>query len=79
MTKIKRMPDAKIISDLHGVCKKREMLKTRYGTAEDEDIIEAIIYEDLALNSRYNYLLKVARENDVKLDRKCFFLNWEHR
>ncbi|NLK70733.1 MAG: DUF2508 family protein [Clostridiales bacterium] len=68
----------KILKDIQNVCHKRTVLKAKYGLASDDDLIESIIYEELALHSRYNYLVKIAKENGVKLDRKCLFVKWDN-
>ena len=82
-TKVRKKAEAgrrefskKLIIDIHNVCQKRQNLKHKYGQARDGELIEAIIYEEMALGSRYNYLMRLARENDVTLDKKCFFLDW---
>lgn len=40
----------------------------RFNMATDEQLIEAMIYEQRALQSRYAYLLKLAKENGIKIE-----------
>lgn len=68
----------KLLRDIQNICHKRTVLKTKYGLANDDDLIESIIYEELALHSRYNYLVKIAKENCIKLDRRCLFVKWDN-
>ncbi len=68
----------KIVRDIQNICHKRTVLKIKYGLANDDDLIESIIYEELALHSRYNYLVRIAKDNDIKLDRKCIFVKWDN-
>lgn len=68
----------KILCDIHSVCQKRKVLNAKYGLASDDDLIESIIYEELALKSRYNYLVRLANDNDVALDKKCIFVKWDN-
>jgi hypothetical protein len=46
-----------------------------FDLAEDDDLIEAIIYEQKALQLRYDYLIKKARRESLNMsfiDRKTF-------
>lgn len=40
-----------------------------FDLAEDEDLLDALIYEHNALWSRYAYLLKTARQEGIRLGR----------
>lgn len=40
----------------------------RFNMATDEQLIEAMIYEQRALQSRYAYLLKLAKEKGIKIE-----------
>lgn len=40
----------------------------RFNMATDEQLIEAMIYEQRSLQSRYAYLLKLAKENGIKIE-----------
>jgi hypothetical protein len=66
-----------LLEDIHEVCKKRKNLILRYSQTDDKDLIESIIYEELALKSKYCYLVKIAKSNAVKLDKRCLFIDWE--
>ena len=40
----------------------------RFNMATDEQLIEAMIYEQRSLQSRYAYLLKLAKENGIQIE-----------
>lgn len=40
----------------------------RFNMATDEQLIEAMIYEQRSLQSRYAYLLKLAKESGIKIE-----------
>ena len=60
---------AKLIQDelieLNGRILEQERL---FNLVEDSDLIEAIIYEQKSLRLRYTYLIKKAKEQNVRLD-----------
>lgn len=39
-----------------------------FNMTTDENLIEAVIYEQKALQQRYAYLLKIAREQGISID-----------
>jgi hypothetical protein len=67
----------KLLSDIHDVCHKRKNLINKYKVTSDDDLIESIIYEELALKSRYTYLTRLANAYNIKLDSGCVPVIWE--
>lgn len=67
--------EQELTKDITEICKKRKNLAKRYNYIDDNDLIEASIYEELALKARYEYLLRVAKANDVKLNKNCIYLD----
>jgi hypothetical protein len=63
-----------LVNDIRGICEKRKNLVHRYNHIIDNDLIEANIFEELSLKAKYNYLLKVAKDNGIKLDNKCYYI-----
>ena len=45
---------------------KMDILDSCFNLAEDEDVVEACIFERKALNARYSHLLKKAKELNIK-------------
>ncbi|GHU54373.1 hypothetical protein FACS1894132_08910 [Clostridia bacterium] len=63
-----------LVNDIKLICEKRKNLVLRYNHILDSDLIEANIFEELSLKARYNYLLKLAKDNDIKLDNRCYYV-----
>ncbi|MDR0918939.1 MAG: DUF2508 family protein [Oscillospiraceae bacterium] len=63
-----------LINDIRLICERRKNLVHRYNHILDSDLIEANIYEELSLKARYNYLLKLARDNEIPLDNRCYYV-----
>jgi hypothetical protein len=63
-----------LIQDISTIVERRKNLVQKYGYIVDDDLIEANIYEELALKARYNYLLRIAKENNIKLSSSCIFI-----
>ena len=54
-----------LIMDLNEVTEQLKDLSVKYNMINDSDLIESLIYEELALKSKYSYLLKLAKSNNV--------------
>ncbi len=59
---------AEILSELERLEESIRKNDFLFDMAEDGDLIEAAIYEKRALQARYAFLIKTAKENGVKLD-----------
>lgn len=55
-----------IISSLDFVAERLQQIRDNYDMITENELIEATIYEERALMARYAYLLRTARENDIK-------------
>lgn len=55
-----------IISSLDFVAERLQQIRDNYDIITENELIEAAIYEERALLARYAYLLRTARENDIK-------------
>ncbi len=54
-----------LLSDIDEIVSKLSHCRRRFNLVTDDDLIEAAIYEELALRSRYAYLMKTAREKGI--------------
>jgi len=52
----------KLRDELSLLTERMQKQEQLFDLIEDEDLIEAIIYEQKAINARYSYLIKKARE-----------------
>ena len=57
-----------IIRELELIQNRIDANETMFNLASDEEIIDAMIYEQKSLHSRYAYLLKVAKEKGIRID-----------
>ena len=57
-----------ILSELERISDMLKKNETLFNIAEDEKMVEAVIYEQMSLQSRYIYMLNQAKEKGVKID-----------
>ncbi len=55
----------RLLSDIRDVKKQLEGNYTYFSLETDEDLLDAAIYQREALQARYRYLLRLARENNA--------------
>ena len=58
--------DSRLISDIRKVKRQIEIANSRFEFESDGDLIDATIYEIEALNARYRYLIKLAKQRQMK-------------
>lgn len=56
-----------ILADIDDVLRQLQASKSRFDLTEDEDLLEAFIFEQSALMARYTYLIKTARREGVSM------------
>lgn len=54
-----------LLSDIDEIADRLSHCRKCFNLVTDDDLIEAAIYEELALRSRYAYLMKTAREKGI--------------
>lgn len=54
------------IMDLIEIKNKLYSVRTMFNTINDEDLVESLIYEEQALLSRYQYMIKQAKLKGIK-------------
>lgn len=59
---------SEIIEELEGIKNRIDANEAMFNLASDDEMIDAMIYEQKSLHSRYAYLLKVAKEKGIKID-----------
>ena len=62
----KRRFEKELLGQLSLVEKKLENVNAVYNMTDDEDLIEALIYEEQGLKMRHKYLTGIAKKNDIK-------------
>lgn len=55
----------RFLKELKEICSQIKCTDMWFEMEDDEDLIDASIYQRESLNARYRYLLKKAKENDI--------------
>ncbi|MBC8570059.1 YaaL family protein [Zongyangia hominis] len=58
----------RIIEDIKAVLELMDYAERRFNLEQDEDLLEACIYENKALSARYRYLIKMAKRKGISYD-----------
>ena len=61
----KAREDKQIIEDITYVCSRLRSIRASYDMVCEDELVEAMIYEEKALLSKYSYLLRVAKERSL--------------
>ena len=65
---LQKKPDAQevytqeLLAEIREVCRQMQSANSRFANENDNDLVDACIYEMEALNARYRFLIKRARE-----------------
>ncbi|NLB36374.1 MAG: DUF2508 family protein [Clostridiales bacterium] len=54
-----------IIEDIRNICKMLDSAYERFQYEQDEDLVDATIYEMEALKARYRYLIRKAKASNI--------------
>lgn len=57
-----------LIQELERITEQFRANEQLFNMMTDDEMIEAVIYEQRALQSRYAHLLKIAREKGIRID-----------
>ena len=57
-----------ILADIENVTEQLEAVAQKYNLTHDSDLIDSLIYQELALKARYSYLLRQAKENNIRYE-----------
>ena len=58
--------DKEFFKDIQEVQNRLDSVNSRYDLTSDNDLVESLIYEQRSLESRYQYLIKTAKEKGIK-------------
>lgn len=58
----------RLIEDIKAVLELMDYAERRFNLEQDEDLLEACIYENKALTARYRYLIKMAKRKGISYD-----------
>ena len=57
----------RLIEAIREVCVQLSLAENRFTMESDSDLIDAAIYETVALHARYRYLLRLAKEQGISV------------
>ena len=63
--KSKKQFEKELMSEMEDVVNKLSEISSTFDLVAEDELIEAIIYQEMALKSHYAYLLKLAKENNI--------------
>ncbi len=55
-----------LLEDLDYVTKRLRQIRESYDMTGEPELVDALIYEELAMKSRYDYLIRTAKERKIK-------------
>ena len=56
----------RLLDDIDFVSRRLEHIQETYDMTAEPELVDALIYEEMAMRSRFNYLIRVAKENNIK-------------
>ena len=57
--------DDALLEDIRSICRQMDAARARFEMEQDEDLVEASIYELESLKARYRYLIKRAKKEKL--------------
>lgn len=55
-----------LLDDLDFVSDRLERIRESYDMTAEPELVDSLIYEEKAMKSKYDYLIRVAKENNIK-------------
>lgn len=55
-----------LIEELDLVTEKLSRIRESYDMTDEPELVDALIYEELAMRARYDYLIRTAKERNIK-------------
>lgn len=55
-----------LLEDLNFVSERLERIRESYDMTDEPELVDALIYEEKALRSRFDYLIRIAKEKNIK-------------
>lgn len=57
---------ARLLDDLEYVTNRLARIRESYDMTSEPEMVESLIYEEKAMNARFDYLIRIARERNIK-------------
>lgn len=56
----------RLLEDLEYVTERLERIRESYDMTAEPEMVESLIYEERAMQARFDYLIRVAKERNIK-------------
>ena len=56
----------RLLEDIDFVSQRLERIQESYDMTSEPELVDALIYEEMAMRSRFSYLIRIAKENNIK-------------
>lgn len=56
----------RILEDLEYVTNRLERIRESYDMTSEPEMVESLIYEEKAMKARFDYLIRIAKERNIK-------------
>ena len=56
----------RLLEDIEFVSQRLERIQESYDMTSEPELVDALIYEEMAMRSRFSYLIRIAKENNIK-------------
>ena len=56
----------RLLEDLEYVTERLERIRESYDMTSEPEMVESLIYEERAMQARFDYLIRIAKERNIK-------------
>lgn len=56
----------RLLEDLEYVTERLERIRESYDMTSEPEMVESLIYEERAMKARFDYLIRIAKERNIK-------------
>lgn len=57
---------SRLLEDLEYVTERLERIRESYDMTSEPEMVESLIYEERAMQARFDYLIRIAKEKNIK-------------
>lgn len=57
---------SRLLEDLEYVTERLERIRESYDMTDQPEMVESLIYEEKAMKARFDYLIRIAKERNIK-------------
>ena len=57
---------SRLLEDMEYVAERLERIRESYDMTDQPEMVESLIYEEKAMKARFDYLIRIAKERNIK-------------